>query len=597
MSEQERMKRRESEEEMQEDCWREHKRLAVAGVWIEQDSSSSEEGDEPCMQEDFACNLDAESWGDICEPEDSTVSEAVRKVFFDENTWEALDPKAVAAGEDEEMQRFERMGVYICVRRREAMRLAQQGVAKIVGARWVRTRKGAGAKRRLVAQELAMGTKEKELFAGTPQLYVFKFLLCVAAARRRCTVMILDVKTAFFFGFIKSTVFIKLPEQGPRSRSGRFVGSLVKAMYGTRDAPQIWREEVKRFMVSRVFRSSRLHPGFFSHDERGVIVATHVDDFLCLGAQDQQEWLVKEMRKEYEVKYSLLGEGLEEEACYLNRKLKWRTDGLIWFADPKHARILQEELGMAHCKPADIAFGSELPKLGEPGDKEVEGKKASLLRRCVARENYLAQDRVDLQVVSKQLSQHMASPNEGCEKAVKRVARYLQGKEGMGQLSPWGADTGAVAVQGSSDSDWAGDKTRRRSTSGGLLLMEGAVLSSWSKAQSNIALSSAEAELKAAVKLISEAIGLLELCQELGVQVDSSSISIDAAACKGILLRQGCGRIRRLSLKQLWVQEAVKRFAFDVNQIERACNLSDNLIHITNSQQFTNFLLTILLCN
>ena len=50
------------------------------------------------------------------------------------------------------------------------------------------------------------------------------------------------------------------------------------------------------------------------------------------------------------------------------------------------------------------------------------------------------------------------------------------------------------------DSDWAGDKETRRSTSGGCLMLGQHVISHWSKSQSNIALSSGEAELNAAVK-------------------------------------------------------------------------------------------------
>ena len=50
------------------------------------------------------------------------------------------------------------------------------------------------------------------------------------------------------------------------------------------------------------------------------------------------------------------------------------------------------------------------------------------------------------------------------------------------------------------DSDWAGCKVTRASTSGGVITWGGGLLKSWSKTQGSIALSSGEAEFYAAVK-------------------------------------------------------------------------------------------------
>ncbi len=51
------------------------------------------------------------------------------------------------------------------------------------------------------------------------------------------------------------------------------------------------------------------------------------------------------------------------------------------------------------------------------------------------------------------------------------------------------------------DSDWAGDTVTRKSTSGGGVVCWGShTISCWCKLQSNIALSSSEAELNAALK-------------------------------------------------------------------------------------------------
>ena len=61
------------------------------------------------------------------------------------------------------------------------------------------------------------------------------------------------------------------------------------------------------------------------------------------------------------------------------------------------------------------------------------------------------------------------------------------------------------------DSDWAGNKTTRTSTSGGCVMLGSHLISHWSKVQSNVAFSSGKAQLNAAVKGLSELIGFIRV--------------------------------------------------------------------------------------
>ena len=101
----------------------------------------------------------------------------------------------------------------------------------------------------------------------------------------------------------------------------------------------------------------------------------------------------------------------------------------------------------------------------------------------------------------------------------------------------------------------------------------------WSKVQSNVALSSGEAELNAAVKGLSETIGLLNLITEIWGSIPTAKLHVDASACKGMILRHGSGKVKHLSVKQLWVQEAVRAFGVQVLRIPRGDNPADLLTH------------------
>lgn len=68
-----------------------------------------------------------------------------------------------------------------------------------------------------------------------------------------------------------------------------------------------------------------------------------------------------------------------------------------------------------------------------------------------------------------------------------------------------------VSITLFTDSDWATDPKTRKLTSGGVVMLGSNLIGHCSRVQSNIALSSGEAELNSGVKGISEIIGFANL--------------------------------------------------------------------------------------
>ena len=78
--------------------------------------------------------------------------------------------------------------------------------------------------------------------------------------------MALDVSCAFLYADVAREIYIELPSEDPLAGDGNFVGRLRKALYGTRDPPQLWQRELETTLNGLGFKGSRLHPGFFYHE-------------------------------------------------------------------------------------------------------------------------------------------------------------------------------------------------------------------------------------------------------------------------------------------------------------------------------------------
>ena len=100
----------------------------------------------------------------------------------------------------------------------------------------------------------------------------------------------------------------------------------------------------------------------------------------------------------------------------------------------------------------------------------------------------------------------------------------------------------------------------------------------WSRQQQVIALSSCEAELNALCKAMQEGLAAKYLAEELSENV-SLILKTDSSAAQGVIARQGSGKVKHLSVRQLWVQNAVADGLAKVQKVPRAVKWSDMLTH------------------
>ena len=100
----------------------------------------------------------------------------------------------------------------------------------------------------------------------------------------------------------------------------------------------------------------------------------------------------------------------------------------------------------------------------------------------------------------------------------------------------------------------------------------------WSRTQQLVALSSAEAELNASVKAGQEGLGVSNPLAEMGVPTHIQ-LRGDSSANHGIITRQGSGKVKHLSVRQLWLQEQTSLGRISHIKVPRLQNGADALTH------------------
>ena len=158
----------------------------------------------------------------------------------------------------------------------------------------------------------------------------------------------------------------------------------------------------------------------------------------------------------------------------------------------------------------------------------------------------------------------MSDPNQQSLTRLKRLARYLKRERQWGQVFENGAMDEELTVF--TDSDWAGCKETRKSSSAGVLMLGRHTLKAYTRKQKITTKSSAETELYAAALGASEAKEVQSMMRDFGFAV-KPVLAIDAKATEHILHRQGIGRLKHIDVAYLWVQDEIRSQRIQVRRV------------------------------
>ena len=174
------------------------------------------------------------------------------------------------------------------------------------------------------------------------------------------------------------------------------------------------------------------------------------------------------------------------------------------------------------------------------------------------------------------LAQSMSKPTLKAWTELEHLVQYLLGCTEYGLMMHYRSDFGSdFLLETNTDLDWASNEGTRKSVSACCLMMNNCLLNSGSRNQGLIALSSAEAETYAATSGACDALFLSRCLGYLLEAEISIKLLIDNSACRYILSRAGCGRVRHLSTRVLWMQQRVERKELSVGAVPSSENVAD----------------------
>ena len=297
----------------------------------------------------------------------------------------------------------------------------------------------------------------------------------------------------------------------------------------------------------------------------------HVDDILFVGKQSYwEETFLKGMREKFSVNHSKL-EGEGSSVTFLKRKITDMGDWLMLTPGTsveKVVRLFEDVFGTAR-KQRSHAMPVYNCRMIQTSSVQKTQQHTDL---------WLAYAYTSVESVQIWCSQ---------SKSLRQVCphHHLQACKGWEKL--WGTwyvgDVGVIEhpstwsrmLETYSDADWSSNKSHRRSTSCSIHLVNGSFMHGSSRGQKTISLSSCESELHSLVSAACDGLFLMACLRfVLGEEILHLAY-IDSSSARQLASRQGCGRVRHLSGKVLWIQEKTNSGELTLRQVGTTWNMAD----------------------
>eukprot|EP00798_Chlamydomonas_sp_ICE-L_P030272 gene30272-biopygen16138 len=401
----------------------------------------------------------------------------------------------------------------------------------------------------------------------------------------------LDIKTAFLNGVLEEELYMEQP-QGFVVPGG-WVCKLIKSLYGLKQSPRKWCEEVRRVLRIAGFIPAQADPALFIRLEpAGTVswVLTYVDDFwLALHCLILYAKIVAIMRK---AKWTVTEMGVPKVFLSIDCDLTLDSAGrCVSIVISQHNQIF----GMLERYP--IALGDEtkqspdVPMISGAVTKHAAGSPAlpnnlmyaSLIGSLI----YLSTcTRPDIAYSVSALSRFTSKPTQAHWRAAQRVLVYLR-KYRYPNLGIRYSHSSDFAVHAYSDASFGDDPEGRRSQTGMAILASGGVVHWASKRQITSAVSTGEAEYQALAATARDVQWFKHLRVDLGLPCSLVTIQCDSTVanswCAEVALVL---RAKHIDIMHHYVRDLGMSGRIGIAKVDTTLQLADAFTKALEAEQF-----------
>jgi hypothetical protein len=347
--------------------------------------------------------------------------------------------------------------------RNEVWELVERSKQNVIDTKWVFRNKQdehgvvTRNKARLVAKGFTQieGLDFGETYAPVARLEAIRILLAYAT-HHDFKLFQMDVKSAFLNGPLSEEVYVEQPPGFEDPKRPTHVYKLRKALYGLKQAPRAWYECLKDFLLKNGFVMGKVDSTLFIQGKgKDIFVCQIYVDDIIFGSTNEKfcEEFSRIMTKRFEM--SMMG----ELKFFLGFQVKQLKEG-TFLCQTKYVKDMLKRFDKMEAKPikTPMALNGHLD-LNEEG-KSIDQK---VYRSMIGSLLYLCASRPDIMLSVCMCARFQANPKECHLMAVKRIFRYLVHTPNLGLWYPKGS---TFDLLGYSDSDYAGCKVDRKSTTG-----------------------------------------------------------------------------------------------------------------------------------
>jgi hypothetical protein len=278
--------------------------------------------------------------------------------------------------------------------------------------------------------EQVEGIDFDETYAPVGKLTTLRYLLSFAA-QNGWNIDHLDVVTAFLNPEIDTEMYMRLPDgiewletspgnstETPKCQFLR----LNKALYGLRQAPKLWHDEISGFLLSLGLHRSEADGNLYIRSD-GILILLYVDDILVLYANESSDKAIDtKNRLMQQYKMSNLGPAKK----FLGLKIDRLPDGSITLSQPDYIDSMLQRFNMTDANTVDTPLHHKTHLDNIPAtEREAD---SALYLSIVGSIMYAALGtRPDIAYAVSVLSRYNSKPYTSQLTAAKRVLRYLKG--------------------------------------------------------------------------------------------------------------------------------------------------------------------------